>query len=178
MGDFGDQSEARALEGESVTDRHDAGVEGQVRRLLEGDAIAHLLHEYCRCMDVLDAMGVARLFTDDCLVDYGPGAQIRGSAGLAEGIPRFQGAFRRTQHQLSNIQVDFEGPKSARSLSYVRAWHEYPDGRPDYVLYAQYRDRLVRTEAGWRIAERRLIAMGQKNLEMERTWLERNPLSG
>lgn len=152
----------------------------RIRQLVDREEIADLLHEYCRCIDNLDPAGVAAVFTEDCFIDYGPieSAQIRGAAVLAEVLGGFQGRFARTHHQLSNVQIRFEAPDRAHGVSYVRAWHQFPDDRPPYVLYAQYHDRFVRRAAGWRISERRLVTLGQENFDAPRHWLVRGAPAG
>ena len=50
-----------------VTDEH-----GAVRRLLDKDEIVDLVHRYSYCVDHRLYDEVAELFTDDCVVDYGP----------------------------------------------------------------------------------------------------------
>jgi ketosteroid isomerase-like protein len=44
-----------------------------LRRLVDRQEIVDLIHAYCRNVDLLDAAGVAALFTEDCVVDDGPG---------------------------------------------------------------------------------------------------------
>ena len=41
----------------------------------------------------------------------------------------------------------------------MQAWHERPDGATATV-FGQYHDRFARLEAGWRIAERRMVMNG------------------
>jgi 3-hydroxyacyl-CoA dehydrogenase/ketosteroid isomerase-like protein len=123
-------------------------------------AIVRLLHRYCAMLDAMELELVHELFTDDCLVVYGDDErmQSRGAANLAQSLRRL-GRFARTSHHLSNVEIDFDGPDTARGRSYVLAWHQRPDGGSQ-TLYAQYHDRFVRTAGGWRIAERRQFTNG------------------
>lgn len=132
----------------------------RLTELLDRQDITHLLHEYCRGLDVMDLDAVARVFTDNCVVEYGPEPRLRscGAAALASDLRRLW-RWSRTSHHLSNIQVAFEDESHARALSYVIAWHERPDGSTG-SLWGQYHDRLVRTDSGWRIAERRQVMNG------------------
>ena len=129
-------------------------------RLADRQEIADLLAEYCRALDLMDLAAIARLFTEDCRVEYGPEErmQSRGSGGVAKSLERMW-RWSRTSHHLSNIQVAFEDADNARSLSYVLAWHERPDGSTATVM-GQYHDRLRRTRDGWRIAWRRMEMNG------------------
>lgn len=123
-------------------------------------AITRLLHRYCAMLDRMDLEVVPELFTEDCVVVYGPEErmQSRGAASLASSLRRLW-RFARTSHHLSNVEIDFDGPDAARGRSYVLAWHQEPEGS-SRTLYAQYHDRFVRTPAGWRIAERRQLTNG------------------
>ena len=132
----------------------------RLRQLVDRDDIAHLLHEYCRGLDLMDLAVIAGVFTEDCVVEYGPDEHLRsrGANGVATALRRLW-RWKRTSHHLSNIQVTFEDDDHARAVSYVIAWHERPDGSTA-TLWGQYHDRVVRTDRGWRIAERRQLMNG------------------
>ena len=123
-------------------------------------AITRLLHRYCAMLDTMELELVPELFTDNCLVVYGPDERMQasGAAQLAGSLRRLW-RFERTSHHLSNVELDFDGPDAAHGRSYVLAWHQQPDGA-SRTLYAEYDDRFVRTPAGWRIAERRQLTHG------------------
>ena len=122
--------------------------------------ITRLLYRYCAMLDSMELELVPELFTPDCSVIYGPDERMQshGADNLATSLRRL-GRFARTSHHLSNVELDFEGPDDARGRSYVIAWHQHPDGRMQ-TLYAEYHDRFVRTDGGWRIAERRQLTHG------------------
>ena len=132
----------------------------RVRRLCDTDEITWVLNEYCNALDRMDLPRLCALFTEDCLVEYGPEEwlQSRGAAALEQSLARMW-RWARTSHHLSNVQVEFSGNDAAGVQSYVQAWHERPDGATATVL-GQYHDRFVRLEAGWRIAERRMVMNG------------------
>jgi ketosteroid isomerase-like protein len=135
----------------SEADRH---------RLADRQEIADLLAEYCRALDLMDLPAIAGVFTEECLVEYGPEERLqsRGAAGVAKSLERMW-RWARSSHHLSNIQVAFQGPDSASAVSYVLAWHQRPDGSTATVM-GQYHDRLVRRMDGWLIAERRMEMNG------------------
>ena len=141
-----------------------------VRDLVARHAISDVIHAYCRGVDTIDVESVAALFTTDCVVDYGPGlgAPTHGNELLAQrlatGLPR----FAATSHHVSNIEIDL-GPdgSSASTITYLMAWHRYPDDRPDAILYARYHDRFVQSDGRWLIAERVLRVAGQQDFDVE-----------
>lgn len=139
-----------------------------LRVLVDRQAIVDLVHTYCRGVDSIDEAALGTCFSDDCVVDYGPGMggpRIGRDvivAGLLAGLPN----FAATHHQVSNIEIRFDGVDSARGITYVTAWHRYHDDRPDAILWGQYHDRFVRSSDGWRIGERVLFATGQENFDI------------
>ena len=132
----------------------------QEERLADRQAISDVLVQYCRDLDLMDLPALAALFTDDCVVEYGPGEflRCRGSAALQKSLERMW-RWSRTSHHLSNVLIRFKGDNAAVSISYVHAWHERPDGSTA-TIFGQYHDRLVRREQGWRISERRMLMNG------------------
>jgi 3-phenylpropionate/cinnamic acid dioxygenase small subunit len=134
--------------------------EADRHRLGDRQEIADLLAEYCRALDLMDLPAIAKVFTEDCEVEYGPEERLRsrGAAGVAASLERMW-RWARTSHHLSNVQIAFEGADHARSTSYVLAWHERPDGSTATVM-GQYHDSLLRHAEGWRIARRRMEMNG------------------
>ena len=128
--------------------------------LADRQAITDVLVEYCCALDLMDLPALAALFTDDCVVEYGPGEFLRsrGSAALGKSLERMW-RWSRTSHHLSNVLIRFTGNDTAISRSYVHAWHERPDGSTA-TIFGQYHDRFVRREQLWRIAERRMLMNG------------------
>ena len=133
-----------------------------VRELADRQAIADLIHAYCFHFDNNEPEAVAALFADDAIVDYGPdAATIVGADAIVTTIAvGLEHTFLATSHHVSNIQIAFDGPDRARSVSYLYAWHRYADRSPDGELWGRYRHTFVRTDAGWRISELLLEAAG------------------
>ena len=151
-------------------------MDARTQELLDRDAIGAMLVDYCLHLDTMDLAALAALFTADCEVVYGddPRLRSRGSAALADSLERMW-RWARTSHHLSNVSITFDGPDAARVVSYVLAWHERPDGSTA-TIYGQYRDRLVRTAEGWRIAERRMFMNGSdRGFTVPITPVERRP---
>lgn len=125
-------------------------------------AIAELLARYCACADANDPDGLAACFTADCLCDYGPpgtppepGREARRAAAA-----RDLALFAATSHHLSNVVIEPDGADRARVRSTVYAWHRPLAGDATWHLHAEYHDVVVRTAAGWLLAERRLLVAG------------------
>ena len=134
-----------------------AGVTGADRH-----AVEEVLVDYCRHLDRMDLDALAALFTDDCSVVFGPDPNLRaeGRAALRQSMARMW-RWRRTAHHLSTLRIWEDGADAVRTESYVHAWHEAQDGASAEV-FGIYRDRLVRTAEGWRIAHREMAMNGAK----------------
>lgn len=119
--------------------------------------IQQVLARYLRSMDERDYGLLDRVFTPDAQLRFQAlqGADLR----YPEMLPRwrdFNAHFRFLQHVSSQILIDV-GADTARAHSNLRAVHvqETHEGELNtWVIYGVYRDRLVRRDAGWRIAER------------------------
>jgi 3-phenylpropionate/cinnamic acid dioxygenase small subunit len=140
-----------------------------VERLADRHAIAGLLFEYCKSLDMNDPDGVVAVFSEDCVVELydGPDGVTVGREVMRARLPDRYSRFAATSHHLSNLQIDFDGSDSARSISYLYAWHRFAD-LTEGEIWGQYHDVLKRTPEGWRIAYRRLCVAGQRNFA--RSW--------
>ena len=132
----------------------------RLRQLCDREEITWALNEYCNALDRMDLARLRALFTEDCLVEYGPEDWLRsrGAAALEQSLARMW-RWARTSHHLSNVQIEFSRVDEAIVRSYVQAWHERPDGTTG-TIFGQYHDRFVRRDAGWRITERRMFMNG------------------
>lgn len=126
--------------------------------LVDRALISELIHEYCRALDAMELDALSALFTDDCVVDYGPALSSRGATTLRRDLHRMW-RWTRTAHHSSNLQVRFADPDTASVTSAVWAWHEAPDGSTA-TMTGQYHDTVVRTPDGWRIHRRRQVMSG------------------
>jgi len=85
-----------------------------IRQLIDKDQIIDLVHEYSYCVDHRLYDDVVALFTEDCVVDYGPGvAPVRSRAGLRAMFGHPGGAFAATSHHNANVLVTFDGADRA-----------------------------------------------------------------
>jgi hypothetical protein len=138
-----------------------------IRQLIDKDQIIDLVHEYSYCVDHRLYDEVVELFTEDCVVDYGPGiAPMRSRATLREMFAHPGGRFIATSHHNANVLVTFDGADRASVRTAVYAWHKRADGVTPR-LWGYYHDTVVRLPEGWRIARRQLRVLGVEDWQME-----------
>jgi ketosteroid isomerase-like protein len=110
------------------------------------------LHELAACygdlIDLRDWEGLARVFTDDAVFD----ATDLGMP-LLEGLKAIRDHMDKSAnhplgHHITNIYVEITGDEIILRSRIIAAGHR---GR---VSSASYRDRVVKTERGWRIRHR------------------------
>lgn len=145
----------------------DSDSEAAVGRLIDKDQIIDLVHRYSYCVDHRLYDEVVELFTESCLVDYGPGIPpARSRAGLRRMFGHPDGGFAATSHHNANVLVTFEDHDHASVLTSLYAWHQRSDGiRPR--VWGYYHDSVVRLADGWRIAERQLRTLGTEDWNIE-----------
>lgn len=142
--------------------------------LSDRQAICDLLARFCERIDEYDIDAVCELFSEDCVVDYGPGrgGEQRGRDSLRARLRTGQGQFAQTHHQLGQCRIELAGDR-ASAVTYVTAWHRRWDGSVE-TARLQYRDRLVRTAGGWQLGERVALATGIEGFEgVDWAWLPR-----
>lgn len=155
-----------------------ASLESFLHEQIAQDRVRQTLIRYCVCLDEYDIDGVADCFTEDATADYGPGrgGALRGRGPIARRIAQGQADFRRTHHQLGQMQVTVDGHR-ASALSYLTAWHERSSGVRE-VLCLRYRDQLRLDGGTWRI-DQRLVEMAWADGfdGVAWRWVERKPSS-
>jgi len=120
--------------------------------------INDLLVRYAAAIDAKDYNLLDTCFTPDAKVDYTSSAGIAGTYPEARAwLEKALAMFSMTLHYVTNSTVTLDGD-SARATTYVfnPMRMKNADGSASYfTVGAYYHDRLVRTQDGWRIAERR-----------------------
>ena len=119
--------------------------------------IQELLVRYSHTIDSRDWDAFMEVFTPDAIIDYtemgGPRGDLASTrAFLQSTMP----LFSSYQHLLTNFVIDITGDEAqARTTCINPMVLDRPDDGP-HVFFCGlwYRDRLVRTPAGWRIADR------------------------
>ncbi len=128
-----------------------------LRTLADRAAITDLLHRYARAVDERDWDLFADCFTDNAAIDYTAVGGIQGDLGtIRSWLADVLRHFRLIQHIITNVEIELAG-----DMATCRSYLLNPMGIAGengvltvFLDSAIYRDRLVRTERGWRIASR------------------------
>ena len=132
----------------------------EIQELVDRQEITDVMHSYCRFVDLNLPEKQVECFTIDATADYSGGTELVGRGAILEMLQEALTRFTATCHTLSNIEISFESPNTANSISYVQAWHRKPSGpEDDYEVRGQYHDRWLKTEEGWRISYRKFLTM-------------------
>lgn len=140
---------------------------GDVRELVERQAIVDVLHRYCYLFDTqqLDEL-VEQVFAEEGSDDHG-GGPVQGRPALREWFGQAATNIASSLHTVSNIIVDRDGEgatmrSSCVSWTWTRESEHLGPLRPaDYVVTGYYVDQLRRYAEGWRIDRRVLESNGQ-----------------
>jgi uncharacterized protein (TIGR02246 family) len=128
-----------------------------LQRLVDEAEIKRLGLGYAQAVDRRDAAALTALFTPDGIIES-LGVERRGHEQIGRIPARLDRLYDRTYHTVFNQTVAVDGD-AAEGEVYSTAHHlkRQDDGRTsDHVMAITYRDRYVRTDSGWRFAERRL----------------------
>ena len=106
----------------------------------------------------------AELFTEDGLLIQAsqPDKSLLGRGAIVEALSQ-RSPDRLTRHICTNIVIDVEDDKRAAGLCYLLLYAADKSQPEDWTgrqvnsprRVGEYRDQFVRTDLGWRIAERR-----------------------
>jgi len=130
-------------------------------RLDDRASIGDQMFRYARATDWLEIENHRLVFIKDCVFATPHSGDLAGVEAVVEYMTRVLTQFEATQHHISNIWIEFTGPRTATAVSYVRAWHRYPDPeKPDLILWGEYHDKWVHVDDVWRIHERRVLEAG------------------
>ena len=152
----------------------------KLQRLLDKDAIIDLVHKYSYCVDHRLWSNLPTLFTEDCVIDYGPGSSpvVRSRAafqqmlGSSAGSSTFRPGFVGTSHHNANVLVAFDDDDLATVRSSLYAWHRMTVGptatgqiwnHTTPQVWGYYHDVVRRIDNVWRFAERKLHLLGAQD---------------
>ena len=129
--------------------------------LQQHELITTTLINYCVYVDRNDPLGLTeQVFAPDGCFELGARYAVVGRENLAKMFAKTLAVFSATSHHLSNVRITLLDDTTAESTAYVYAWHAAAADGKRIDLWGRYEDRLVLTDAGWRIASRRLSAAG------------------
>jgi 3-phenylpropionate/cinnamic acid dioxygenase small subunit len=119
--------------------------------------ISDLLTRYTTAIDNKDYALLDTCFLPDAHVDYVSSGGIAGEyPEVRAWLEKALAIFSATIHSLSNHEIQLEGDR-AQTRTLVSNPMSMVDGEGKqslFTVYAYYHDDLVRTEDGWRIAQR------------------------
>ncbi|MFI5043809.1 MAG: nuclear transport factor 2 family protein [Acidimicrobiales bacterium] len=141
-------------------------VSSVVQRLLDKDEVIDLVHRYSYCVDHRLYDEVVSMFTEACVVDYGPGVSppIHGRLALRKMFGHPSSGYLATSHHNANILVTFDDDDHANVRTSVYAWHQRRDLTTPR-LSGYYHDTVERGPDGWLIATRQLCVLGVEEWE-------------
>lgn len=117
--------------------------------------ISDVLVRYATGIDTKDWPLFRTCFTEDVAIDYGEIGVWSGVDAITEHMRTVHAPMPRTNHMMSNFSIEVDGDR-ASALSYVHVVLVLTEDGTTWIDgVGQYTDALVRTDAGWRINDRR-----------------------
>ena len=124
--------------------------------------IQDLFARYSFAIDERDWAALDNVFTPDAKIDYTETGGVKGSlADVKAWLPTALERFPMFQHMVATTKLTLDGNRAtSRTILFnpmvYRAENGGAENGGDQVFFIGlwYRDLLVRTDAGWRIAER------------------------
>jgi ketosteroid isomerase-like protein len=142
-----------------MTESTDA-LDAAIATLFDERDIIAVASRYCRALDTKDWALLETVFLPDATAYLGDDTALVGIDAILGRIRRALQHLDDSQHLVGTHEVSVDGD-TATHRCYLQAQHVRwaAEGGPNYLVGGRYEDRLVRTGAGWRIAERRLVVM-------------------
>ena len=120
-------------------------------------AIADLLDTYAHAIDTRDWVLLAKVFTEDAVIDYTASGGPRGSFADAVAflIPSL-GMITMSQHLITNKRIVIDGDTATSTAYFYSPLAVTDENGATQMLHVggSYQDAFRRTEDGWRITER------------------------
>lgn len=119
--------------------------------------IQDLFARYCFAIDERDWDVLDSVFTPDAAIDYTETGGAKGSlAEIKAWLPVALERFPSFQHMVATTKLTLVGDTAlSRTILFNPMVHKGEDGAEQvFFIGLWYRDKLVRTPDGWRIAER------------------------
>ena len=131
-----------------------------LQTLLDEREIHQVATRYCRALDTKDWALLDDVFVPEATGQLGTPTMLVGIEAIRGRIQSALGHLDDSQHLVGNHEIAVDGD-AATHRCYLQAQHirKAATGGPNYIVAGRYEDRLVRTDAGWRIAHRTLTVM-------------------
>lgn len=130
--------------------------------------ISKLLTRYTYGLDSRDWDLLGSCFTERGVADFGElGGVHDGRDAIVAFCRSVLAGLDASQHLIGSISIDCSGDE-ASAVCYFQAQHVFKgaEGGDNYLVGGTYRDRVLRSAEGWRIAHRTL----------EASWFDGNPV--
>lgn len=119
--------------------------------------IQDLFARYSFAIDERDWDALDAIFTPDARIDYSETGGAAGSfAEIKAWLPKALERFPMFQHMVATTKLDIDGDTArSRTILFNPMTYRAENGEDQvFFIGLWYRDKLVRTPAGWRISER------------------------
>jgi hypothetical protein len=138
--------------------REKSSTASEVKSLADRLEINDVLHRYALALDSRDWELLRSCFTADAVAVYFDPAD--SNEGVDAIVARCWSALQgldASQHMIGTALASVDGD-TASATCYLHAQHVFrgAPGGDHYLIAGRYEDRLVRTDAGWRIQHRTL----------------------
>ena len=127
-----------------------------LQELSDRAEIQDLLVAEANAMDRRDWAHWQSLFAPDALIDYSENdGATGGPAEVRSWLESVLGRFHSYQHLSSNLEIELDGDHArARTMQYIAVKMGTSTGIRVVFSGIWFRDELIRSDAGWRIARR------------------------
>ncbi len=124
--------------------------------LLDRQEVADVLMRYGSSLDERNWDRLSTCFVDDVTSVLAGGPEMNGYAQLEEAVRAALGVYEATQHHIADLEAEIDGDSATLRANLI-ATHLYGGNR--FVVGGVYREELVRTAEGWRIAHHQLDSL-------------------
>lgn len=127
-----------------------------LEQLSDRREIEDVLIRYAMSLDARDWTALEEVFLPEAVAKLGQ-YECANRDEIIATCRRALSGLTCSQHIVTNFTAAVDGD-AARSLCYLQAQHNYLPavGLTNFIVAGSYTDKLVRTDAGWRIADRHL----------------------
>lgn len=130
----------------------------ELRALLDKQAIAEQLANYCRAVDRLDIPLGHQVFHEDATADYGADLFQGSGRGVIDFICASHLHTVNHSHQISNSTIALNGDLAGSETYFHSATRIMSEGKLIQIrVYGRYLDRWARREGHWAITARKTI---------------------